>query len=77
VYFPLYIFCSFTENLSTVKYCTRLKSTFGIREIIDFRGDAFLFKGLSQDCDKTCYSGRSTILILQVKRNGDQFENGD
>jgi hypothetical protein len=34
-------------------------------------------KGLAQDCDKPCYSGRSTILILQVKRNRKQFENGD
>jgi hypothetical protein len=34
-------------------------------------------KGLDRDCDKPCYSGRSVVLILQVKRNGDQFENGD
>ena len=27
MYFPLYIFCSFIENLFAVKYCTRLKST--------------------------------------------------
>jgi hypothetical protein len=34
-------------------------------------------KGLAQDCDKPCYSGRSVILTLQVKRNGKQFENAD
>jgi hypothetical protein len=26
---------------------------------------------------KPCYSGRYVVLILHVKRNGDQFENGD
>jgi hypothetical protein len=25
-------------------------------------------KGLAQDCDKPCYSGRSVVLIFQVKR---------
>jgi hypothetical protein len=34
-------------------------------------------KGLAWDCDKPCYSGRYTILIFQVKRNGKQFEDGD
>jgi hypothetical protein len=34
-------------------------------------------KGLAQDCDKPCCSGRSVVLIFQVKRNGKQFENGD
>jgi hypothetical protein len=34
-------------------------------------------KGLSQDCYKSCYSGRSMVLIFQVKRNGKQFEDGD
>jgi hypothetical protein len=34
-------------------------------------------KGLARDCDKPCYSGRSVVLIFQVKRNGKQFENGD
>jgi hypothetical protein len=34
-------------------------------------------KGLARDCDKPCYSGRSAVLILQVKRNDEQFENGD
>ena len=33
--------------------------------------------GLAQDCDKPCYNGISTVLILQVKRNGENFENGD
>jgi hypothetical protein len=27
VYFPLYILCSFIENVFTIKYCTRLKYT--------------------------------------------------
>jgi hypothetical protein len=30
----LYLFCSFIENLFVVKYCTRLKSTFGIRALL-------------------------------------------
>jgi hypothetical protein len=34
-------------------------------------------KGLARDCDKPCYSGRSVVLILQMKRNGDKFKNGD
>jgi hypothetical protein len=34
----VYLFYSFTENLFAVNNCTRLKSTFGIREIIGFRG---------------------------------------
>jgi hypothetical protein len=34
-------------------------------------------KGLAQDCDKPCYSGRSMVLIFHVKRNGKQFEAGD
>jgi hypothetical protein len=34
-------------------------------------------KGLAHDCDKPCYSGRSAVLILQVKRNGEKFENRD
>jgi hypothetical protein len=31
-------------------------------------------KGLARDCDKPCYSGRSVVLIFQVKRNGEQFK---
>jgi hypothetical protein len=34
-------------------------------------------KGLAQEFDKTCYSGRSVVLILQVNRNGGKFKNGD
>jgi hypothetical protein len=34
-------------------------------------------KGLAWDCDKPYYSGRSVVLIFQVKRNGEQFENGN
>jgi hypothetical protein len=34
-------------------------------------------KGLARHCDKSYYSGRSVVLIFQVKRNGEQFENGD
>jgi hypothetical protein len=30
--------CSFIENMFAVNNCTRLKYTFGIREIIGFRG---------------------------------------
>jgi hypothetical protein len=34
-------------------------------------------RGLAQDCDNPCYSVRSAVLILQVKRNGEQFKNRD
>jgi hypothetical protein len=34
-------------------------------------------KGSARDCDNPCYSGRSMVLIFQVKRNGKQFKNGD
>jgi len=34
-------------------------------------------KGVAWDCDKPCYSGKSAVLIFQMKRNGEQFENGD
>jgi hypothetical protein len=33
-------------------------------------------KGLARDCDKPCYSGRSTVLLFQVKTNGKQFKDG-
>jgi hypothetical protein len=36
-----------------------------------------MVKGLDRDYYKPCYSGRSVVLIFQVKRNGEQFENGD
>ena len=41
------------------------------------QGDAFVVKGLAHNCDKPCYSGRSVVLIFQVKRNGEKFKNGD
>jgi hypothetical protein len=34
-------------------------------------------KVLARDCDNPCYSGRSMILIIHMKINGEQFENGD
>jgi hypothetical protein len=34
-------------------------------------------RGLARDCDKPCYSGRSVVLILHAKRNGEWFKNGD
>jgi hypothetical protein len=36
--FSIVSLCSFIENMFGVNNCTRLKSTFGIREIIGFRG---------------------------------------
>jgi hypothetical protein len=36
-----------------------------------------MVKVLAWDCDKPCYHGRSVVLIFKVKRNGEQFENGD
>ena len=76
MYLLLYLFCSFIENLFAVKYCTRLKSTFGIRALLAL-GGRLCGQGLAWDCDKPCYSGRSVVLIFQVKRNGKQFEDGD
>jgi hypothetical protein len=38
VYVPLYFFCSFTENMFVLNNCTRLKSTFGIRALLDLGG---------------------------------------
>jgi hypothetical protein len=71
------IFSIFIKNMFVVINCTRLKSTFGIRAIIGFRGMPLWSKGLAWVCDKPCYSGRSMVLILQVKRNGEQFKNRD
>jgi hypothetical protein len=34
-------------------------------------------KGLAWECYRPCYSGRSVVLIFQVKINGEQFKNGD
>jgi hypothetical protein len=67
VYFPLYLLCSFIENLFIVKYCTRLKSTFGIRYFLA-SGGAYVVNGLAQDCDKPCYSGRSMVLIFSSQK---------
>jgi hypothetical protein len=36
-----------------------------------------MVRGLARDCDKPCYSGKSAVLILQLKRNGKQFKNRD
>ena len=36
-----------------------------------------MVKGLARDFDKPCYSGRSVVLIFQVKINDEKFENGD
>jgi hypothetical protein len=33
--------------------------------------------GLVRVCDKPSYSGRSMIMILRMKKNGDQFKNRD
>jgi hypothetical protein len=33
--------------------------------------------GLARDCDNPCYNGRYVVLIFQVKRNDEQFKNGD
>jgi hypothetical protein len=60
----------------TVKYCTRLKSTFDIRDLLA-SGGCLCGQGLARDCDKPCYSGRYVVVIFQVKRNGEQFKNGD
>jgi hypothetical protein len=39
--FSIVSFCYFIEKVFTIKYCTRLKSIFGIRAIIGFRGTPF------------------------------------
>jgi hypothetical protein len=33
--------------------------------------------GLAWDCDNPCYNGICVVFILQVKRNGEKFKNGD
>jgi hypothetical protein len=48
-----------------------------VSEIYWLQGDTFVVKGLARDCDKPCYSGRSTVLFFQVKRNGKKFKDGD
>jgi hypothetical protein len=34
-------------------------------------------RGLDRVCDKPCYSGRSMVLNLRVKSNGEKFKNTD
>jgi hypothetical protein len=48
-----------------------------VSDLYVLHGEAFLVKGLAWDCDKPCYSGRSVVLIFQVKINGKQFKAGD
>jgi hypothetical protein len=71
------IFYVFIKNLFTVNNCTRLKSTFGTKAIIGFKGMPLFSRVLARVYGKPCQSGRSMVLILQVKRNGDQFKNRD
>jgi hypothetical protein len=71
------IFSIFIKNIFAVINCTWLKSTFGSMRNYWLQGDAFVVRGLAQACDKTCYSGRYVVLILEVKRNGKQFYNRD
>jgi hypothetical protein len=53
-----------------------LKLTFGIIAVIGFRGTPLWLKG-DQVCDKPCYNRIYAILILLVKRDGEQFKNRD
>jgi hypothetical protein len=39
--------------------------------------NAFVANGLARVSDKPCYSGSFVVLILVVKRNGEQFKNRD
>ena len=39
-----------------------------VSELYWLHGDAFVVKGLARDCDKPCYSGRSMVSFLQVKK---------
>jgi hypothetical protein len=36
-----------------------------VSELYWLQGDAFVVKGLAQDCDKPCYSGRSAVLFFR------------
>lgn len=56
--------------------CTYLKATFGIK-VVWLQGDAFVAKDLTQACGKPCYNGKVVVLILVVKRNGNQFKDRD
>ena len=46
-------------------------------ELCWLQGDAFVVKVLARDYDKPCYNGRFVVLILVVKRNGEQLKNRD
>jgi hypothetical protein len=61
------IFYVFIKNQFAVINCIRLKSTFGIKTVIGFRGIllwSWVWLGF-------------VVLILIVKRNGEQFKNRD
>jgi hypothetical protein len=72
--FSIVSFYSFIENLFGVNILQG-QNLHLVLEICWLQGGAFVVKGLSRDCDKPCYSGRSVVLIFQVKINGKQFEN--
>ena len=61
--FSIVYFMFFYLKYVCIKYSTRLKSTFGIKSLLDY-GDAFVVKGLARDYDKPCYSGRSVVFIF-------------
>jgi hypothetical protein len=71
------IFYVFIKNPFAVINCTRLKSTFGIREIIGFRGMPLWSRVWLGFVINLVTSGSSVVLILVVKINGEQFKNRD
>jgi hypothetical protein len=73
-YILYYINHQSINPLTSINHLTSINQTIGIN---DNMIQHFVVKGLAQDCDKPCYSGRFVVLIFQVKRNGEQFENGD
>jgi hypothetical protein len=71
------VFFIFIKNLFAIIYCTRLKSTYGIRAIIGFMGVTLWSGVLARVCGEPCYSERSSVSILQVKISGEHFKNID
>jgi hypothetical protein len=71
------IFSIFIENVFVVNNCTRLKSTFGIRVVFGFRGTPLWLRVWLMFVINLVIVGDLVVLILQVKRNCDQFNNRD
>jgi hypothetical protein len=68
----LVFFLAYREFVCDLLYCKGLKCTFGIRVVIGFRGIPLLLRvRLSWVCDIPGFNGRSTVVTLAVKENGE------